>query len=270
MAFFEAIPAMLETLGDAAQTAGVFPTAINAWSNQTMQYNQFLHSNYQQMQSFGQQRFMQDQFLNHQMDLQNNQLSSAETISANNLESQRELQQNALDFQLTARNDTFGFQADMANNMFGHQQQMQQNQFQQQSDLQLNQFGQQDKLIQSQFKNNLATGAISSAFNLTGNLISSGINYLTTSALLNQQASLQRQNFDYTTNKAADAYTAAGLPSWLAYSGGSGMSQLPRQTQSISGNNLYTSSLPGNQSSVIWTGSSSQMAFGTGDIPSAQ
>lgn len=259
MAFLEMIPEVLEGLSEAGQGASMISPLLNAWSNQTTQANSFLNSNYQQLQMFGQQRAMQNAAMLNAQQMQENQLSSAENINLATNANRLEIQNNAQEFYQTNQNS-----------IFEHQTGMQQAGFENQARLQLNSFDQQNNLVQSQFTNNLKTGAVSSAFNLTGNLISSGINYLATSALLNQQASLQRENFDYTTSKAANAYTDAGLPSWLAYGGGSGMNAFPRQTQTLSGNNLYTSSLPGNQSSMIWTGSSSQMAFGSGDLPSVQ
>lgn len=120
-----------------------------------------------------------------------------------------------------------------------------------------------------QTTNNIAKFA-GSALNFGGGLISAGLQF----AANNQAASLQRQNFDYMTTKASDAYSQAGLPSWLAFQNtGSSqmmMNSLPRTAQVFSGSNMMQSSLPGNPMSQAWTGSESQSALGMGNVPLAQ
>lgn len=114
--------------------------------------------------------------------------------------------------------------------------------------------------------NSIASSFARGALNLGGGLISSGLQF----ALNNQIASLQRQNFDFMTNKASDAFTNAGLPSWMAYTQNSGMmNTLPRTAQVFNGQNMMSSSIPGNPLSQAWTGSESQSAFGFGDVPLA-
>lgn len=120
--------------------------------------------------------------------------------------------------------------------------------------------------IAGNFKN---TG-LSAGLGLASGLIQTGVNYLSAKSLLSQQAELQRQNFDYMTNKAENAYTSSGLPSWLAFSGGAGAQAFPHQSQAVNGSNFFTSSLPGNTSQLAWTGSQSQLALGVGNIPQAE
>lgn len=114
---------------------------------------------------------------------------------------------------------------------------------------------------------NRNTNLMSTGANFAGSLISGGLNFVYAKSLMNTQASLQRENFDYMTGKATSALATAGLPSWLAFMPGA--SSFPKSSQAVSGNNFYSSSLPGNSSQLLWTGSSSQLAFGTGDIPQA-
>lgn len=249
MAYFAEVPALLGGLFEEVEHGSpLFQSLLQGYSSYENNMLGLNNSNYQQQQLFGQQQYMaavQNQFSNQQL-TQN--LNSAAEISG-------------------ARNDTA---LEISENQLNSNQTINQQNLTSLEARQGAQFAQQNSLLQQSFSNNLKSNAIGSVFNLGGNLINTGINYLTTSALMNQQASLQRQNFDYTTGKAADALTQAGLPSWLAYTSGGGSNALPRQSQTISGNNLYTSSIPGNQSSLIWTGSSSQLAFGAGDIPTAQ
>lgn len=119
---------------------------------------------------------------------------------------------------------------------------------------------------QSMQSSNIASSFARSALNFGGGLLSTGLQF----AMNNQIASLQRQNFDYMTTKASDAFTNAGLPSWMAFTQNTGlMSQLPRTAQAVSGQNMMVSALPGNPLSQSWTGSESQSAFGVGDVPLA-
>lgn len=119
---------------------------------------------------------------------------------------------------------------------------------------------------QSMQSNSIASSFARGALNLGGGVIAAGLQY----GLNNQIASLQRQNFDFMTNKASDAFTNAGLPSWMAYTQTTGLqNQLPRTSQVFSGQNMMTSSIPGDPMSQAWTGSESQSAFGFGDVPLA-
>jgi len=106
------------------------------------------------------------------------------------------------------------------------------------------------------------------AAGLGTSLISGGFNYLYAKNLIQTQAEAQRSNFDYMTGKSEQAFTSAGLPSWLAFTGGRGASAFPTQSQGMGGQNFFTSALPGNTSNLAWTGSQSQLALGVGDMPS--
>lgn len=145
--------------------------------------------------------------------------------------------------------------------------QYQTNNFNQQNALQQNQFQQQNQLMSQQNSNNMKMTAIQGGMQMGSNLISNAMGFAQNAQL----ASLQRTNFDYMTGKASDAYTSAGLPSWLAFSGGSGglANAFPKQSQVLTGSNTFSSQLPGNTASQPWTGSSSQIALGVGAIPQA-
>lgn len=112
-----------------------------------------------------------------------------------------------------------------------------------------------------------AFGLASAGIGVASGLISGGLNYLYAKNLINQQAAAQRTNFDYMTNKAENAFTSQGLPSWLAFTGGAGAGMLPKTSQSLGGQNFFTSALPGNTSQLAWTGSQSQLALGVGSVP---
>lgn len=233
----ELLPELAElgtSLIEGGEGSSVFSNLFNFSSSEALQNNFLQNQNYQQLQNFGQQRALQN----------------ATIDSANQLQTQR---------------INFSTQTNQTNNDF--QQQLQQNQFAHSNDMQQAQFNQAQQMQNNAFANNIKANALGSAVNLGGNLLSSGVNYLMTSSLINQQAQLQRQNFDYMTGKAEDAYTQAGLPDWLAFGGNASL--FPKQVQQISGTNSFASAIPGNSSSLIWTGSSSQLALGTGAIPSA-
>lgn len=134
--------------------------------------------------------------------------------------------------------------------------------------MQQNSFTNATQIAQQNFKNSLLNTGTGAALNFGSGLISAGLNYAMTSSLLSKQAELQRENFDYTTNKASTAYQQAGLPSWLAYGGSS--NSFAHQSQSLGGANSFTSALPGNTSNIVWTGSSSQTALGVGELPPIQ
>lgn len=111
-------------------------------------------------------------------------------------------------------------------------------------------------------------GLASAGIGVGSSLLSGGLNYLYAKSLINEQATAQRTNFDYMTNKSESAFTSAGLPSWLAFTGGRGMQAFPNQSTNMGGQNFFSSALPGNTSSLAWTGSQSQLALGVGSMPS--
>lgn len=86
--------------------------------------------------------------------------------------------------------------------------------------------------------------------------------------LQNNQAGLQRQNFDYLSNQISQSYAKEGLPTWLAYTGGPGVN-FQHQSTPINGNNFMVASIPGNVQNDTWTNSFSQNLLGAGDIPTA-
>lgn len=157
-------------------------------------------------------------------------------------------------FQTNLFNQSQTNASNMQQNYLSNMLTMQQNSFQNSAQLQ---------------SNSIKAGFGQSALQMGSSLLGGVANGITSSLLMNQQASLQRQNFDYMTGKAQDAYTQAGLPSWLAFSPSS-MSMLPRSSQVVSGNNFFNSQLPGNPTATPWTGSDSQVTFGVGNIPTAQ
>lgn len=112
-----------------------------------------------------------------------------------------------------------------------------------------------------------AFGLASAGLGVATGLISGGLNYLYANKLIQTQAEVQRTNFDYMTGKAEQAFTSQGLPSWLAFTGGAGAGMLPKTSQSLGGQNFFSSALPGNTSNLAWTGSQSQLALGVGSVP---
>lgn len=125
-------------------------------------------------------------------------------------------------------------------------------------------FANQQKLQTNALSSNRSNMAMLGGMNMLGSVVGT-----IGGALLNSQsAGLQRQNFDYMTNKMQGAFTDAGLPSWLAFSPGSA-SMFPRTSQVVNGNNSFTSQLPGNPMASAWQGSPSQVTMGVGDIPTA-
>lgn len=230
MAF--ALPEFFEGLG---ATESLFSTFFNAENRLQLQQNFLQNQNFQQLQGFGQQNAFFQLQANQQNTLQANQFEHNNSTLTTNFENSLALNQQKIDAQ---------------------------------NSLEQGRFAQQNSLQETAFSNSLKSGAISSGFNLGGNLIESGINFALSKNLLETQASLQRENFDYTTGKAASAYQQAGLPTWLAYGGSA--NSFPHQTQQINGNNTFTSVLPGNSNALIWNGSASQLALGVGNVPQAQ
>lgn len=190
-------------------------------------------------------------------------LEQARQLNLQNIQNTQELALNGQNF--TAQQNQLN--RDMSNSQFtqGIQsaQNLQQSRFNSLNTLQDSRLS----AFQNMQTNNNITNFARGALNFGGGLLSSGLQF----AANNQIASLQRQNFDYMTDKASDAYTASGLPSWLAYSQNPAMmNALPRTAQVFSGQNMMQSSLPGNPMSQAWTGSESQSAFGMGNVPLAQ
>lgn len=212
-----------------------------------------------------------------------NGLISSETakdINTNNVTTslqQQESNQNFLsaqnvsgqNFQTQMQANSFNQQNLLQKNSFDNFNSMQGNSFAQQNLLQSNAFQQQNSLTSQVFSNNMKAGAANAGLNLGSNLLSTGVNYLAQSSLMNQGAALQRQNFSYMTGQASQAYTAAGLPSWMPYAGSGAMSMMPRTSQVVAGMNSLNSQLPGNVQNIPWQGTPSQTTFGVGDVPTA-
>lgn len=198
--------------------------------------------------------------LNYQSQANNQQ--NTFDINQRNLNAQADLQLNGQNFtsQQNALNRTFQ-NSQLQQNIQANQQ-LQNSRFSNLESLQNTRLQAQQSMQTSNNISNFARGAL----NFGGGLLSSGLQF----AANNQLASLQRQNFDYMTGKASDAFSNAGLPSWLAFQNNPQMmNQLPKTAQVYSGQNMMVSSLPGNPMSQAWTGSQSQAAFGFGDLPLA-
>lgn len=180
----------------------------------------------------------------------------------------RDLQQNSIASQTNQQlqNQDFSQQFNLIQNQ--HANQFQQSNFNYLQQAQQNSFANAQTMQQNSQSFSAKSQAAGTAANFGGSLISGGLNYLYAKNLMGEQASLQRENFDYTTGKATAALTSAGLPSWLAFMPGA-TGAMAKQATPISGSNTYASALPGNQTQLLWTGSSSQLAFGAGDVPTA-
>ncbi|AVK59476.1 hypothetical protein [Nephila clavipes virus 2] len=191
----------------------------------------------------------------NQLALQGNALDSAKALQSSQLTASSLSQQRMYAQQNLQQGNLFQFQK----NQQMQNQDFMSNQLKSNQDFQTNLQSSNQSFLRGQT-------ALNAGLNFGGSLISGGLNYLYAKSLMNNQAELQRENFDYTTGKAATALTANGMPSWLAYMPGSA-SNMPRTAQATSGNNYFNSQLPGNTSQLLWTGSASQLAFGVGDAP---
>jgi len=238
--FTQMVPAMLEGIVDNSGAAsGLISNVLNS---QTSAFNaQRLNDTNLAMQhnSFNN----QTQLATNGMNFQQEMLGSQQTFQGN---------QNALN-----RAQTTG----MFNSSLQNSQNLQSNSFDFQTQMQNSRIAAQGNFQSTGIKAMFGSQAMATA----GNLVGSGLQFLAN----NQMASLQRQNFDYMTGKASDAYSQAGLPSYLAFSPSTMMNAMPRTAQMVTGVNSLSSSLPGNPMSIPWTGSQSQATFGVGDIPTA-
>lgn len=259
---------------------GLFEAAVNGGQEVGSLLNPLIHGSFQmgaanvnamtQMNQMGMTRGLANLSQQHDLAMQTNDQQFQTQQQTNQQQFQSQQQTNQLTMTNNIQQDLMAHQGAMQAMNNASAARMQSSGFTQQNAMQSSAFEQQNAMQSTAFSNNLKTNAIGAGVNMGGGLLSQGLGYAMTSSLLNQQASLQRENFDYTTGKAAAAYQDAGLPSWLAYGGSGGASALPHQTQQISGNNVFTSSIPGNSNALIWSGSSSQLAIGTGAVPSAQ
>jgi len=87
------------------------------------------------------------------------------------------------------------------------------------------------------------------------------------------QELMAKNRQDYADTKQSEYKSElekSGLPTYLAHGGMSSMtsafSYLPKTTQVITGQNTYTSKLPGNPQSSAFTGSAEQAAMGWGNV----
>jgi len=90
-------------------------------------------------------------------------------------------------------------------------------------------------------------------------------------ALQNNQSSNAMTNYQTVLSGKESAMTAAGLPSYMAYSGGMGGGApmpTPHTTQMLNGKNTYTSVLPGNPQSSAFVPTGTQQMMGWGNIQS--
>lgn len=244
-AAFESLPELMTGITNGSQ---LLSSMIQAETQQTIASNGMNMSMAQQSSNQNFQTQLQAGNFQQQQILQNNNQQMLQNMQERNLDQNLTLQQNS----------------------FGQQNTYQQNAFQQQNQLQQNSFNQQNSMLSSTFANNMKAVGVTAGANLGSNLLSTGINYLASSALMNQQASLQRENFSYMTGQASAALTANGMPSWMAYTGMNAQSALPRTSQVINGSNTFNSQLPGNVVNIPWQNTPSQITFGVGDVPTAQ
>lgn len=248
MAFEAAFEALPDLIGGITNGAQLLSTMIHAETQSSIaNNNQAL-----QLQ-------MQNSNQNFSMATQNSAQNFQTQLQAGNFQQQQILQQNSNQMM-----------RGMQQNSFEQQNQLQQNQFAQQNTMQQNSFQQQNSLTSTVFSNNLKAAGVSAGLNLGGGLLSTGINYLASSALMNQQAALQRENFSYMTGQAFNALQANGMPTWMAYTGMNATSMLPRTSQVINGSNTFNSQIPGNVVNIPFQNTPSQITFGVGDVPTAQ
>lgn len=110
--------------------------------------------------------------------------------------------------------------------------------------------------------NNLFNAVSNVGGGLIGGLLSGGIS----AGLIALQGKVQRDNFDYMTQTAENAYASSGLPSWLAFNK-SGINNFPTTAQNLSGSAYLTSTIPGTVTANSYLGTATQAAMGVGQAP---
>lgn len=94
---------------------------------------------------------------------------------------------------------------------------------------------------------------------------------------LNMQSSLMTQNYNEGVQSAEQMYSfqhqqqvnalsQAGLPSYLSYMPSGATMAYPKQTQMTPGGTAYTAKIPGDPTSVPYTGTPTQVALGYGNV----
>lgn len=112
-----------------------------------------------------------------------------------------------------------------------------------------------------------ATVIGASSIKTLGNVASTGINQSTALSGQRNMLTMQNNNYDFIREQQKlreDKFKEAGLPGYLAYTGGANL--MPKQSQMAGGNMIYTSRLPGNPKSVPYTGAPLQGQLGWGSI----
>jgi hypothetical protein len=102
-------------------------------------------------------------------------------------------------------------------------------------------------------------------------VLGSGLTAAFGAGLASQNEQLSEKYYDHTVQVQQDAYTKAGLPSYLAFgsNGSSALHNQPNTSQGFGPSNFYTSSSAG-MSALAFAGNFQQQAQGAGEVKNSQ